>query len=839
MSIVEEHSLRCKPSKASRLVAWSPGEEKALESELRQAQRLKRLEKSRLVFRDRENRNLSASRAQIAAIEALREMRECEERRDEAFRRQEHFAALAEARRLSHGEAHRLADVASGDHAERLKRARKRADSQRAEAHRRSNAVAKTMRAQPSPDAAARRVQESARKVAEDCRARAAACRRREKDAPPPPPPKLPVVYNVGGVVEAVSPGLFEKGTARVQASVEKHRANAAAAAAAATAALDAAERVSRAGGASLAAEAAALAAAERLRVAAADAVKNEASADRRGRAALKRHAVSQAASRANRDIENHTKRASALAKRHAARRVADALAADRKTRALKRVQQKDHEALKQQAAAGERIVENAATAAYWAAISKFEDQQTEAPKREEDDADLVVQMPPVPEEQPQIRGGPSPEPESAPLSMSSPSPVSETVVEPQTSATIRSPSPLLEVPRQEPPVRTSSPVAATAPIVLGDHHSPIIDEDRASTTPLLPMRPDEGISLSQVAVAPDSVADDGSVLSEVLESIGREEPNETPPPPLSPEPFKVKTDNVSMQQPTADLASTREEKVRGAKETSATQEEQSTNRRLDLEIVESPSKDRQVDAWTMTANAETVAEDVDVDFSSTKPFDASLERGGASVASSTSSLGDLLRNLRDANDQILEESMGPTGEVDREEEMDEDSVDDDDSVDQTLAAAQRILESFASSSPTSSSSSETESGEDSALDDVLRRLDELAASLRAQNLPFDPRGDLLAEQRRELQRLRKMDEDDDDLLTTSTDELLDQVRDQSEESLPSLSRRTPSFSSSIDTLLAQVVEDDEESDDEDDDATETTTDVAEILAAVLQQTSS
>ena len=89
----------------------------------------------------------------------------------------------------------------------------------------------------------------------------------------------------------------------------------------------------------------------------------------------------------------------------------------------------------------------------------------------------------------------------------------------------------------------------------------------------------------------------------------------------------------------------------------------------------------------------------------------------------------------------------------------DDESPADDDTA--ALSAAERLLRSLqegSSASPSDGTATKSDaspdkstSTEEDGLDDVLRRLEDLTASMRQRSLRFEPRGDLLLEQRRGL----------------------------------------------------------------------------------------
>lgn len=935
MSIVEEHARQCRPARVSDVVAWSPGEEAKVGETIRHAQRLKRLQQSRSLAREWENRSLCLQQAQAAACVARRDMRACIIRRDEAWRRQEHFAMMAEARRLSGGEGHRSADVASGERAHRLQAERAKSDLQRVTAQRRANQSARTQASATSDDRAKHIREVRLAWRAPHCPKARVVARRR--------PAPLEPVYEGGGVIDTIGISLFENGPERTTAPVKRHKA-AAAAAAAASAALDAAERVSRSGGASLAAEAAALAAADRLRLAAARAVKQSAAADRRGRDAMRRRAIATTAFTTNRDIENHTRRANALAKRHAAKRVADALA-DRKRRALRK---KDLKAFESEAKAGERIVHNAATAAYLAAIARDEQQvdaQGQGPVEDTSSDDKAV-MPDVDDDtsfssSPSSRAAANKSKEfdaadkesavSAGLATAQPSVSSrwprdeanvsidvhtfdpacatlrDKAVVNQDEATHDNDSSIKDCQDADSPIGKEVEQLSQPGIMFGrDDHSLTPEEDTeqlVAGTPAYASRiraarhaderrkgclrhddalhplPKNETSTTNIEQKPDDARQQlpESKVSTIME-WGPDDASQ---------PLEKCDDSTTIAMPPdrSDAATMIEAGELHTEVDKPLRKDASTlieiGAETGLKILERPhcyesgqQKETEEAASIEQPGGDSMSDRIAGNMLSSTTFEGVpsqeqlLETTGgarstATAASSSSSLGELLRNLRETGVSVA----GPTAEVERIPDymLQADEVNDDDSVDATLAAAQRILENFASSesSPaTGHDSDEDDQGED-LLDDVLRRLDDLAASMQARNLHFDPRGDLLAEQREELRRLRRLDNDENDTESTSTAEIIDAVH-VSEAPVPShtspASEASSAFasSSSMGTLHEQVGEDtDGDTDAEEiesifwrigedtnegaDDKTETTatTDIADVLDSLLHFTTS
>lgn len=866
MSIIEEHARRCRPARPSPVVARSADEERLAAEALTTTLRSRRLQQTRHAFRAREERLVCARRARSEAVAARRELQALQE---EAARRSEHEAILAEARRLAVGEGHRSAESAADAHTERLAARRERAFALQAEVAARSvlgAAVLKKQRDDPKCRVSKRVREVVVREATAGREAAVKASLRR----PPPQEPETPVEYDGGGIVDNLGLSMCDSARLATSAPVERHAMEARAAAAAATAALDAVERVAQGGNET--AEAAALRAADRLRRAAAKAAEDAVKAQRRGKVAARKLASSRAAANVLRDIENHARRANALAKRHAAQRVAQSLDAAKAKAKLVRATKKDKKRLEEHlaelqrhAAAGERIVENAAAAAYWAAFHAEgqlppvelprEDEPTPAlppvrvpvpPLNDDPVDDMSDEEPPPPDDKddqskPTARDDDKPLPPVASFADEDgddealPPPLPQ-----EDEAALDEPQPPLHEEEPDAPPRVSSD--DDSPAGSADDESLLIapvEEDDDVHGPLLPQVPAElvtldeederALALAEEELAPQVTLDDRDLTEPAEEDASVENTEASTRPTLLP-------DDEPLLESSCD-----EPRLLAVPEPY----QASLTTESDIPVpVPLPDHEEEFRIDTPTGMTD--------DELPSPRLPAGVEDADKAdrAASSSSSLGELLRSLR------LE---GQTEEVEHQSDDDVPEYllrrsDDDDSVDATLAAAQRILENY--TSPTSTEEEDDE--DDGTLDEVLSRLDSLAASMRARSLRFEARGDLLVQSTQELRRLQALAEDGSTDSATLDDE--DDEDDEAAVPSPSPARggapsasssvSSFSFSSSMDAILERVAEELNESDEEDDedppeeeeeevvaddDESATTLDAADVLASILQ----
>ena len=813
MTIVEEHASGCRSrTEPSRYVAWSPGEEaRALGLDLTRKKHA-RLKGSRDWARLREDQGLRQRECERVAKTRRSSMEEAERAAEKAKARREAFVERAANDGWSRkGEGHRAADLAVDRGWQGIVTARRDATQQRTKALERARTAAIAELREPKRVAAqklALRTERINNAVQDQVHLRHQHHHQKSEEMKPT------MSWTTNDIVDVDGP-IAESTRRRVRTEVERNlwpSAHAQAAAAAATAALDAADRVSKTlaeDSARSAAVVAARRAADRVRCAAEKAQVDAGKAASRGRAAARKVMVSKAADDVRRALELNARRVNAVARKRAVRQpVVTAEKSSRSQPAL--------------AAAGEQVVQAAAPAAYEAALDDAANLVFVVPTASspgDDDDDITPQLPPP---RPVDR---FPAAEERPLEPPPPPPEEETPhelpadllpdVTPLPRPYLEQPTPVDDLihQRDELPEETyeeeeeEEAVQVEEPPKAQDEEPPPPDEEPPAPAPEEEPLEDETMGGEPPVPEEEPPAPEDEMIREVTVE------EEVPPPPPEDEVIREVTVEEEVPPPPPPPP---EDEMTGAVEEAVPAPE------------EEPPEDEGVDEEKDVSSPSV--EDADI------PLTTSTDEVPLTTTTTTTTTSPSTDDTTSGSGvaSILRWARGPRAESPLSS-IAEGGVPDEylaaDAVDETLIAAERLLEDL---------ERDDRDDDDDALEDVLKRLDGLADSMRSRDLTFEPKVDVLRHLQQSTSSLLGGDDDDKD-------------DDEPGAMSSSSSISSTSMNSSVDDLLRRLdfrgiattlASDDDDDDDDvtDDDAdddglndeTDTTSDAADILASLL-----